>query len=213
MGRSPARLKPRRHKAPRVPRDGVQAAQARLLIGEMALQAQINQILLRIQHQDQTIKLQGLKIQELRQMILQQDQKNQQQDQRIQQQGLTIQRLDNESVQARRHTRAVARLQMNNVFVNILKFAREIEPSGNPGVAMTEDDKNFFKKVDTEVNLRNADVHPRIAADIEKDAVAFAKMLRDHQRAGDRLNKREQLYLRVFEKTGAIKAARIGNMM
>jgi hypothetical protein len=71
---------------------------------------------------------------------------------------------------------------MNNVFVKLFKFAREIEPS-------------------------------RTEADIQKDAVAFAKMLRDHQRAGDRHNVREQLYLRVFEKTQAIKAARIGNMV
>uniref|UniRef100_A0A7S0QI64 Uncharacterized protein n=1 Tax=Cryptomonas curvata TaxID=233186 RepID=A0A7S0QI64_9CRYP len=103
---------------------------------------------------------------------------------------------------------------MNNVFVNIFKFSREIEPSRHPGVAMTEDDiEIFFEKVDAEVNIRNADVHPRTAADIEKDAVAFAKMLRDHQNAGDRLSVREQLYLQVFEKTRAIKAARIGNMV
>ena len=102
---------------------------------------------------------------------------------------------------------------MNNVIDNIFKFSRENEPSRHPGVEMTENDiTNFFRRVDAEANIRNADAHPR-HADIEKDAVAFAKMLRDHQRAGDRLNKREQLYLHVFEKTGAIKAARIGNMV
>jgi hypothetical protein len=87
---------------------------------------------------------------------------------------------------------------MNNVSVNIFKFAKENEPSSHPGDEY--DIKNVLKEVDAEVNIRDADVHPRTAADREKDAVVFAKMLTDHQEAGDCLNKREKLYLRVFER-------------
>ena len=139
----------------------------------------------------------------------------------------------------RKHTRDMAYTQMLNAFLNVIKFARGIEPAAPttrrnskqfqraadtapmqqflqviyPGRKMTPMQVQvFFKRVDSLKDRRDRITHPRTIVELSSDVESFASMLEDHKNVGDVLGDEEILFLDVFSKIDGLRKCGIGNL-